>query len=65
MYLHGLVDAAGTYELAIRGVAAPQGKTGNPDDAAVADSMLGAAYCLRSDQSAVARISEASTAWLA
>jgi tetratricopeptide (TPR) repeat protein len=50
MYLHGLVDAAGTYELALRGVAAAR-KTGNPDDAAIADSMLGAAYCLRSDQS--------------
>jgi predicted ATPase/DNA-binding winged helix-turn-helix (wHTH) protein len=49
MYLHGLVDAAGTYELALRGVAAAS-KTGSPDDAAIADSMLGAAYCLRSDQ---------------
>ena len=25
-------------------------KTGSPDDAAIADSILGAAYCLRSDQ---------------
>ena len=49
MYLHGIVDAAGTYDLALRGVAAAR-KTGSPDDAAVADSMLGAAYCLRSDQ---------------
>jgi predicted ATPase/DNA-binding winged helix-turn-helix (wHTH) protein len=49
MYLHGIVDAAGTYELALRGVAAAR-KTGSPDDAAIADSMLGAAYCLRSDQ---------------
>lgn len=49
MYLHGLVDAAGTYELALRSVAAAR-KTGNPDDAAIADAMLGAAYCLRSDQ---------------
>ena len=49
MYLHGLVDAAGTYELALRGAAAAR-KTGSPDDAAIADSMLGAAYCLRSDQ---------------
>jgi predicted ATPase/DNA-binding winged helix-turn-helix (wHTH) protein len=49
MYLHGLVDAAGTYELALRSVAAAR-KTGSPDDAAIADSMLGAAYCLRSDQ---------------
>jgi tetratricopeptide (TPR) repeat protein len=49
MYLHGLVDAAGTYELALRSVAAAR-KTGSPDDAAIADSLLGAAYCLRSDQ---------------
>ncbi len=49
MYLHGIVDAEGTYELALRGVAAAR-KTGSPDDAAIADSMLGAAYCLRSDR---------------
>jgi predicted ATPase/DNA-binding winged helix-turn-helix (wHTH) protein len=49
MYLHGLVDAAGTYELALRAAAAAR-KTGSQDDAAIADSMLGAAYCLRSDQ---------------
>jgi predicted ATPase/DNA-binding winged helix-turn-helix (wHTH) protein len=49
MYLHGTVDAAGTYELALRSVAAAR-KTGSPDDAAIADSMLGAAYCLRCDQ---------------
>ena len=49
MYLHGLVDAAGTYELALRSEAAAR-KTGSPEDAAIADSMLGAAYCLRSDQ---------------
>ena len=49
MYLHGIVDAAGTYELALRSVAAAR-KTGSPDDAAIADSLLGAAYCLRSDQ---------------
>src|SRR5258708_3887679 len=49
MYLHGIVDAAGTYDLALRGAAAAR-KTGSPDDAAIADSMLGAAYCLRSDQ---------------
>jgi predicted ATPase/DNA-binding winged helix-turn-helix (wHTH) protein len=49
MYLHGIVDAAGTYELALRSVAAAR-KTGSPGDAAIADSMLGAAYCLRSDQ---------------
>jgi predicted ATPase/DNA-binding winged helix-turn-helix (wHTH) protein len=49
MYLHGIVDAAGTYELARRSEAVAR-KTGSPDDAAIADSMLGAAYCLRSDQ---------------
>jgi predicted ATPase/DNA-binding winged helix-turn-helix (wHTH) protein len=49
MYLHGIVDAAGTYELALQSVAVAK-KTGSPDDAAIADSMLGAAYCLRSDQ---------------
>jgi predicted ATPase/DNA-binding winged helix-turn-helix (wHTH) protein len=49
MYLHGIVDAAGTYELALRSLAAAR-KTGSPDDAAIADSMLGAAYCLRCDQ---------------
>jgi predicted ATPase len=49
MYLHAIVDVAGTYELALRSMAAAR-KTGSPDDAAIADSMLGAAYCLRSDQ---------------
>jgi predicted ATPase/DNA-binding winged helix-turn-helix (wHTH) protein len=49
MYLHGIVDAAGTYELALRSEAVAR-KTGSPDDAAIADSMLGAAYCLRSVQ---------------
>jgi tetratricopeptide (TPR) repeat protein len=49
MYLHGIVDAAGTYELALQSVAVAK-KTGSSDDAAIADSMLGAAYCLRSDQ---------------
>jgi hypothetical protein len=49
MYLHGIVDAAGTYELALRSEAVA-GQTGSPDDAAIADSMLGAAYCLRADQ---------------
>jgi hypothetical protein len=41
MYLHGIVDAAGTYELALRSVAAAR-KTGSPDDAAIAGSILGA-----------------------
>jgi predicted ATPase/DNA-binding winged helix-turn-helix (wHTH) protein len=49
LYLHGIVDAVGTYELALRSVAAAS-KTGSPDDADIADSMMGAAYCLRTDQ---------------
>jgi predicted ATPase/DNA-binding winged helix-turn-helix (wHTH) protein len=49
LYLHGLVDPAGTFELALRGAAAAR-KTGSPEDAAIADAMLGAAYCLRRDQ---------------
>jgi predicted ATPase/DNA-binding winged helix-turn-helix (wHTH) protein len=46
MYLHGIVDAAGAYELALRSVAAAA-ETGRPDDAAIADSMMGAACHLR------------------
>jgi predicted ATPase/DNA-binding winged helix-turn-helix (wHTH) protein len=49
MHLHRIVDAAGTYELALRGVAVAR-KIGSPDHAALAASMLGAAYCLRTDQ---------------
>jgi predicted ATPase/DNA-binding winged helix-turn-helix (wHTH) protein len=49
LYLHGIVDAKGTYELALQSVAAA-GKTGRPDDAAIAESLLGAAYCLRGEQ---------------
>src|SRR6266849_4299408 len=40
MYLHGIVDAAGTYELALQSVAAAR-KTGSPDYAASAVSLLG------------------------
>jgi predicted ATPase len=46
MYLHGVDDVAGAYELALRSAAAAQ-KTGSPDDAAIADSMMGAACHLR------------------
>lgn len=46
MYLHGIVDAAGTYELARQSGDLAR-KTGSPDDAAIADSMMGAAYHLR------------------
>jgi tetratricopeptide (TPR) repeat protein len=49
MYLHGIVDAAGMYELALRSVVAAE-KTGSPDDTAMADSMMGAAYHLRFEQ---------------
>jgi len=49
LYLHGIVDAKGTYELALQSMAAA-GKTGRLDDAAIAESLLGAAYCLRGDQ---------------
>src|SRR5882724_7496941 len=46
MYLHGVDDVTGAYELALRSVAAAR-KTGSPDDAAIADSMMGAACHLR------------------
>jgi predicted ATPase len=46
MYLHGIDDVAGAYELALRSVAAAR-KTGSSDDAAIADSMMGAACHLR------------------
>ena len=65
MYLHGLVDAAGIYELALRSVAVAR-KTGSPDDAAIADSMLGAAYYMRCRSRAGARTSPTVIArWLA
>jgi predicted ATPase/DNA-binding winged helix-turn-helix (wHTH) protein len=49
LYLHGIVDAAGIHELALRGGAAAR-KTGSPDDLAIANAILGSAYCLRCDQ---------------
>ena len=53
MYFHSssTIDVAGTFELALRAETVA-GKTGSPDDTALADSMLGAAYYLRGDQSA-------------
>src|SRR5467141_1518295 len=45
MYFNRLVDVAASLEVALRGEAAAK-KTGNPDDAAIADSMLGQAYYL-------------------
>jgi predicted ATPase/DNA-binding winged helix-turn-helix (wHTH) protein len=48
MYFHRIIDAAGTLELALRSEAVAR-KTGSPEDAALADSMLGAAYYIRGD----------------
>jgi predicted ATPase/DNA-binding winged helix-turn-helix (wHTH) protein len=50
MYFHHLNDVAGTLDLALRAEAIAT-KTGNPDDAAIAHSMLGPAYYLLRDQS--------------
>jgi predicted ATPase/DNA-binding winged helix-turn-helix (wHTH) protein len=49
MYCHRRIDVGGSLELALRGEAVAR-KTGSPDDAAIADSMLGAAYYMRGDQ---------------
>jgi predicted ATPase/DNA-binding winged helix-turn-helix (wHTH) protein len=43
MYLHRTIDAAGSLEVALRAESVAK-KTGSPEDAALADSMLGAAY---------------------
>jgi predicted ATPase/DNA-binding winged helix-turn-helix (wHTH) protein len=43
MYLHRTIDAAGSLEVALRAESVAK-KTGNPEDAALADSMLGAAF---------------------
>jgi predicted ATPase/DNA-binding winged helix-turn-helix (wHTH) protein len=48
MYLHRTIDPAGSLEVAQRAEAVAK-KTGNPDDAALADSMLGAAYYMLAD----------------
>jgi tetratricopeptide (TPR) repeat protein len=48
MYLHRTIDAAGTLEVALRAESVAN-KTGNPEDAALADSMLGAAYYMLAD----------------
>jgi predicted ATPase/DNA-binding winged helix-turn-helix (wHTH) protein len=48
MYLHRTIDAAGSLEVALRADAVAN-KTGNPDDAALADAMLGAAYYMLAD----------------
>jgi predicted ATPase len=49
MYSHRIVDPVETLQLALRGTSIAK-RTGNPHDAAIADSMLGAAYCLHCDQ---------------
>jgi predicted ATPase/DNA-binding winged helix-turn-helix (wHTH) protein len=48
MYLHRTIDAAGSLEVALRAGSVAK-KTGNPEDAALADSMLGAAYYMLAD----------------
>jgi tetratricopeptide (TPR) repeat protein len=48
MYLHRTIDAAGSLEIALRAESVAN-KTGNPEDAALADSMLGAAYYILAD----------------
>ncbi|QPF93565.1 ATP-binding protein [Bradyrhizobium commune] len=48
MYLHRTIDAAASLEVALRAESVAN-KTGNPEDAALADSMLGAAYYMLAD----------------
>src|SRR5882757_6378759 len=48
MYLHRTIDAAGSLEVALRAESVAK-KTGTPDDAALADAMLGAAYYMLAD----------------
>ncbi|KGT73212.1 hypothetical protein MA20_45855 [Bradyrhizobium japonicum] len=48
MYLHRTIDAAGSLEVARRAESVAN-KTGSPEDAALADSMLGAAYYMLAD----------------
>ena len=48
MYLYRMTDAAGSLEVALRAESVAK-KTGSPEDAALADSMLGAAYHMLGD----------------
>ena len=48
MYLHRTIDAGGSLEVALRAETVAN-KTGNPEDAALADAMLGAAYYMLAD----------------
>jgi tetratricopeptide (TPR) repeat protein len=49
MHLHRTIDAAGSLEVALRAESVAK-KTGNTEDTALADSMLGAAYYMLADQ---------------
>jgi len=49
MFLHRTTDTAGSLALALRGETLAK-RTGNPEDRAIADSMLGAAYHMLGDQ---------------
>ena len=48
MYLHRTIDAAGSLEVALHAEAVAK-TTGSPEDAALADTMLGAAYYMLGD----------------
>jgi predicted ATPase/DNA-binding winged helix-turn-helix (wHTH) protein len=48
MYLHRMIDAAGSFDVALRAETVAK-KTGNPEDAALAASMKGAAYYMLGD----------------
>jgi predicted ATPase/DNA-binding winged helix-turn-helix (wHTH) protein len=48
MYLHRTIDAVGSLEVALRAETVAK-KTGNPEDASLADAMLGAAYYMLAD----------------
>src|SRR5216683_2662875 len=48
MYLHRTIDAAGSLEVALRAESVAK-RTGNREDAALADAMLGAAYYMLAD----------------
>jgi predicted ATPase len=48
MYLHRTIDAASSLEVALRAESVAK-KTGSPEDAALADSMLGAAHYMLAD----------------
>jgi len=48
MYLHRTIDTVGSLEIALRAESVAK-TTGNPEDAALADAMLGAAYYMLAD----------------